>query len=238
MFRLLIVLITFVYSEAGAASGLHATAPLSTGFGSYGPLGIGAGGLGYGSLGYGAISLGSLGLGFARAPLAPACDLHGAPSQSLAVPLPVAPQILEVEADHQPVQVVFKSLSTRVHVKQVHTPGARGQVETTASEDEPHIVRHQVMRPVIQEIREVIQPYRRVVQEIRPVLEEIHTVVAKGHREGSLAAPYAAAPVLANRANGALLSYGGRALDGGSYGALATGFDASNLKLLKSKKAA
>jgi hypothetical protein len=236
-------LITFIYSEAGAASGLHATAPLTTGFGSYAPLGFG---YGAGGLGYGAIGFAPLGLGLAKAPLAtlaaaplaPTYGFYGAPALSLAAPLPVSPQVLEVEGDDQPVHVVFKSLSSRVHVQQVHTPGAPGQIETTASEDEPHVVRHQVMRPVIQEIREVIQPYRRVVQEVRPVLEEIHTVVAKGHREGSLAAPYAAAPALARPANGALLSYGGRALGGGSYGALATGFDASNLKLLKSKKAA
>ncbi len=246
--QLLILAITFIYSEAGAASGLHATAPLTTGFGSYAPLGIGTGGLGYGSLGYGSLGYGAIGLApfglglakapLAAAPLAPAYGFYGAPALSLAAPLPAAPQILEVEADDQPVQVIFKSLSSRVHVQQVHTPGVPGQIETTSSEDEPHIVRHQVMRPVLQEIREVIQPYRRVVQEIRPVLEEIHTVVAKGHREGSLAAPFAAAPVLARPANGALLSYGGRALGGGSYGALATGFDASNRKFLKSKKAA
>ena len=53
-------------------------------------------------------------------------------------------------------------------------------MESTRSEDEPHRVLHEVLRPVIQEVREVIQPYRRVVQEVRPVLEEVHTLVAKG----------------------------------------------------------
>lgn len=58
--------------------------------------------------------------------------------------------------------------------------GAKGQVEKTRSEEEPHRVIHEVVRPVIQELREVIVPYRRVVQEIQPVIEEVQTTVAKG----------------------------------------------------------
>ncbi len=105
---------------------------------------------------------------------------------------PAVPQIIEIEPSEQPVQIIFRSISSPVHVQQIHTPGAPGQVESTNSEDEPHRVTHEVMRPVIQEIREVIQPYRRVVQEVRPVLEEVHTVVAKGEpRPRTVLAPIA-----------------------------------------------
>jgi hypothetical protein len=58
--------------------------------------------------------------------------------------------------------------------------GVVQEVEHTSSEDQPHRVMHEVVKPVIQEIHEIIQPYRRVVQQIQPVLEEVHTIVAKG----------------------------------------------------------
>jgi len=92
---------------------------------------------------------------------------------------PTKTQEIVVEPVEQPVRVTFKSISSPVYVKQVHIPGAPGQTEKTESEDEPHRVVHEVLRPVIQEVREVIQPYRRIVQEIKPVLEEVHTKVAK-----------------------------------------------------------
>jgi hypothetical protein len=58
--------------------------------------------------------------------------------------------------------------------------GAPPQVQESRYEDEPHLLRHEVIRPVIQELHEVIQPFRRVIQTIQPVIEEIHSVVAKG----------------------------------------------------------
>ncbi|XP_054159723.1 uncharacterized protein LOC128957933 [Oppia nitens] len=90
------------------------------------------------------------------------------------------PQIIEVNPDHVPVQVHFKTGSSRVNVHQSHTPGSPPQVEHASFQDEPHRVVHEVVKPVIQEVREIIQPYRRVTQEIRPVIEEVHTVVHKG----------------------------------------------------------
>jgi len=136
---------------------------------------------------------------------------------------PVVPQIIEVEPSEQPVQVIFRSVSSPVLVQQIHTPGTPGKLESTRSEDEPHRVVHEVLRPVIQEVREVIQPYRRVTQEVRPVLEEVHTVVAKGekYRNGG--------------AYGGQLSYGSR-----SSGArkLANAFAASGYGRAKAAKAA
>ncbi|KPM07526.1 DFP2-like protein 26 [Sarcoptes scabiei] len=102
---------------------------------------------------------------------------------------PIEPHVVDVEASFQPVQVVFRSSSSPVMVQQIHTPAQPIQVEPTQSEDEPHRVQHQVMRPVIQEIREIIQPYRRVLQEIRPVLEEVRTIVAKAENSGPGAGP-------------------------------------------------
>jgi len=70
---------------------------------------------------------------------------------------PMEPQIIEVAPDDQPIQVVFRSTSTRVQVKQIHTPLKPEEVETTRTEEEPQRVVHQLLRPVIQEVFEVIQ---------------------------------------------------------------------------------
>ncbi len=175
--------------------------------GGYG-LGYGAG---YGG-GYGAGYAGDLGLatgyagkGVISAPIGPfSAAIQSKRTYEVAPsPLhqePAVPQIIEVHPSIQPVQVIFRLISSPVHVQQIHTPGAPGQVELTNSEDQPYHVTHEVLRPVIQEVLEVIQPYRRVVQEVRPVLEEVHTVVAKGHRENVVIAPapaVVAAPVAA-----------------------------------------
>ncbi|KPM09125.1 Cuticle protein [Sarcoptes scabiei] len=90
------------------------------------------------------------------------------------------PQVIEVSPDQLPVQVHFRTASSRLNVQQSHNANMPPQVEHASFQDEPHRVVHEVVKPVIQEVREIIQPYRRVTQEIRPVIEEVHTVVHKG----------------------------------------------------------
>ena len=74
--------------------------------------------------------------------------------------------------------VHFQTQSDPIHIETSHIPSQPGEVSFTQTQDEPHRVIHEVIRPVIQEIREIIQPYRRVTQEIRPVQEQVHTDVA------------------------------------------------------------
>jgi len=202
--------LAITYCNAGAIAGGYGLG-YDTGYAGYGnALGLAtgyAGGLGL-ATGYAGKGAG-LGLGLAtgviNAPIGPVSAAIQSRRTYEVVPSPLpqepaVPQIIEVEPSIQPVQVIFRSISSPVQVQQIHTPGAPGQVESTNSEDQPHRVTHEVMRPVIQEVREVIQPYRRVVQEVRPVLEEVHTVVAKGHRENAVIAPapaVVAAPVAA-----------------------------------------
>lgn len=88
------------------------------------------------------------------------------------------PQIIDVDGGDLPVVINFRSASSRLVVKQSHQPGS-GDVQETRSEDQPHLLKHEVTRPIIQEVREVILPYRRVVQEIRPVEEQVKTIVSK-----------------------------------------------------------
>ncbi|OTF72710.1 hypothetical protein BLA29_006788 [Euroglyphus maynei] len=91
-------------------------------------------------------------------------------------------QVIAVEPSTQAVHLVFKSVSSPVSVHQEHTPGQRSFYETTRSEEPPHIIRHEVFKPVFQELRETIQPYRHVTQEIRPVIENVKILVPKGQQ--------------------------------------------------------
>ncbi len=197
--------------------------------GGYDAGGLGGGFAGSIAFGAGGVAKGGYGAGYAAAPGPISAAIQSKRTYEVVpTPLhqePAVPQIIEVEPSIQPVSVIFNSLSSPVHVKQIHTPGAPGQVESTKSEDQPHLVTHEVLRPVIQEVREVIQPYRRVVQEIKPVLEEVHTVVAKGHRDqkvldagvGVIDAGYGGAGSAAFSGDGLLLGggYGGYAGKGG-----------------------
>jgi hypothetical protein len=224
MFKILIVSLAITYCNAGNIAGPALDA---TGYGlGYGANYGYAGGLGLANgLGYAT----GLGKGYASGPIGPVSAAIQSKRTYEVVPSPLyqepaVPQIIEVHPSIQPVQVIFRSISSPVQVQQIHTPGAPGQHESTNSEDQPHLVTHEVMRPVIQEVREVIQPYRRVVQEVRPVLEEVHTVVAKGHRENAVIAPapaVVAAPLIADA--GYAGDYGldgtlGKAGYGGDYG--------------------
>ena len=110
---------------------------------------------------------------------------HAVPSNMRQVALPqdlAQPQVIEVPANYETVQIHFRTASSPLSVRQSHIPAPVAPVEHTSFQDNAHRLVHEVMKPVIQEVREVIQPYRRVTQEIRPVIEEVHTIVHKGDR--------------------------------------------------------
>lgn len=52
-------------------------------------------------------------------------------------------------------------------------------MEETSSEEEPHRMRHRVIKPVIQEVTEFIQPFRHHIQHIQPMVENIRTLVSE-----------------------------------------------------------
>jgi hypothetical protein len=99
----------------------------------------------------------------------------------------IAPSTLIVEPNVMPVNIEFRSQSSPVNVDQVHIPGRPGIVKETQSEEEADILRHEVIKPVVQEVRETIVPFRRITQEILPVQEQVHTLVAQGQRQQVLA---------------------------------------------------
>jgi len=91
----------------------------------------------------------------------------------------VQPTTIEVGANSVPLNILFRSASSNLNVQQYHE-GAKGGYQESQSEDEPHILKHTVKKPIYQEVREVISPYRKITQEIKPVQEEIQTIVARG----------------------------------------------------------
>lgn len=88
-------------------------------------------------------------------------------------------QIIEVEPNAIPLIIHFKSASSRIQIQQSHSHQDLAPIQETKSEDHPHHLRHEVTKPIIQEVHEIVKPYRRVIQEIRPVVEEIQTIVSK-----------------------------------------------------------
>jgi hypothetical protein len=102
----------------------------------------------------------------------------------------ISPISVDVDANPIPINMVFRSASSLLNVEQAHQ-GTAGSVQESASEDEAHVLRHSVTKPVIQEVREVIQPFRKITQEVQPVSEQINTIVARGVNKAVLAAPVA-----------------------------------------------
>jgi len=103
---------------------------------------------------------------------------------------PLEKTILQVGGGLSPVEVLFRTRSSTLKVRQKHHSQPGGTVDQTVSNEEPFRLLHKLTRPVIQEVREVIQPYRKVVQEIQPVQEKIVTYVARAvGGQQSLAAP-------------------------------------------------
>lgn len=88
--------------------------------------------------------------------------------------------VLTVEPTSQSVHLLFKSSSSPLSVQQQHFQSERPTIDTARTEEQPHIIRHEVLKPVIQELHETIQPFRHVTQEIKPVVEKISVVVPRG----------------------------------------------------------
>ena len=76
------------------------------------------------------------------------------------------PQIIEVRANPVPIVIHFKSASSQIRVQQSHTGSNAGQLQETKSEDQPQHLRHEVVKPIIQEVREIITPFRKIIQEV------------------------------------------------------------------------
>lgn len=99
------------------------------------------------------------------------------------------PRIITIEPSRQTVNFLFKSQSSPITVRQQHTPAPGVVHEPTMTQDEPIVLRHQVVKPIVQELRETIQPYRKVTQEIRPVMEDVRVIVHTARKQHNLHGP-------------------------------------------------
>lgn len=57
------------------------------------------------------------------------------------------PAVIEVDGGELPVEIVFKSVTSRLKVRQEHSSGNGGQIQETSSEEQPSILRHTVRKP-------------------------------------------------------------------------------------------
>ncbi|KAH9404566.1 hypothetical protein TYRP_000392 [Tyrophagus putrescentiae] len=87
------------------------------------------------------------------------------------------PQLVSVEPSVSAIQLLFKTASSPLLVKQKHFASPGAVYQATQSADYPHVLRHVVHKPVLQEVREVIQPYRTITTQIQPVQERVHTIL-------------------------------------------------------------
>lgn len=88
------------------------------------------------------------------------------------------PYQVMVESQSVPMTMMFRTYSSPMNVRHQHVT-SQGSVQETHSQDEPHVLRHTIHKPILQEIREVIAPMRTIRQEVRPVEENIQTLVAR-----------------------------------------------------------
>lgn len=63
----------------------------------------------------------------------------------------VNPTTIEVGANTIPLNIVFRSASSNLNILQDHQSSG-GTVQESNSEDEPHILKHSVKKPIIQEV--------------------------------------------------------------------------------------
>ncbi|OTF77904.1 DFP2-like protein [Euroglyphus maynei] len=89
------------------------------------------------------------------------------------------PLNIEVPSSAPSVNFLMKSRSSNLNVETLHE-GTGGSFKETVSEDQPHVNRHTVLRPIVQQVRELITPYRQVEQKINPVQEQVETIVPRG----------------------------------------------------------
>ncbi|KAH9417893.1 hypothetical protein DERP_015375, partial [Dermatophagoides pteronyssinus] len=72
-----------------------------------------------------------------------------------------AEQALQANAE---VNVHYRSQSAPLNVQHYMFQHQNQGFQLSRSEEEPHRLVHEIVRPVMQEVREIIQPYRRIVQ--------------------------------------------------------------------------
>ncbi|XP_027202693.2 uncharacterized protein LOC113796591 [Dermatophagoides pteronyssinus] len=179
-------------------------ASITMAYGSgYGMGGGGASGMSAGNGGGGGGGYGGMGGGMGETVNLAVKSNHRVSYREVESQRMVKPITVEIGAMAIPINMIFRSQSSALNVKQEHQSAA-GSNQESQSEDEPHILKHTVKKPIYQEVYEVITPYRKITQEIKPVEEEIKTLIAKqsmmmngGGMGGGYGGGMSAAPMMA-----------------------------------------
>src|SRR5699024_4532667 len=74
-------------------------------------------------------------------------EFRDTPSESA----PIEPITIEVAPNQNELQFRFKSASSKLNIENEHE-SSPGSYSETESEDEPHVLRHTVTRPILQEV--------------------------------------------------------------------------------------
>lgn len=99
---------------------------------------------------------------------------------------PYKPNLIEVKSSMPMFHIKFSSASSKVNVFHQHEPSKVNKEPIESfSQDEPHIIRQQVVKPIVQQIHEIITPVRKVVQEIKPVVETIDTIISRSTKKSN-----------------------------------------------------
>ncbi|KAI2806536.1 hypothetical protein BLOT_008493 [Blomia tropicalis] len=101
----------------------------------------------------------------------------------------VQPAEITIPASSQPINIKFHSQSSPINVRSFHIPAQASPVQFSTSQDTPDILKHEIIKPIIQEITEKIQPIRKITQEIRPVQETINQVLTRGVQQQQTVVP-------------------------------------------------
>lgn len=95
----------------------------------------------------------------------------------------IAPaQSIVIGPSIQPLDLEFQSQSSPVSVRQVHIPGQPNPPQFSSHQDEPDLLKQEIVKPIIHEVTEAIQPFRKITQEVRPVQETINQVITRGQQ--------------------------------------------------------
>ena len=94
-----------------------------------------------------------------------------------------APQSLVIGPSVQPIDIEFQSQSSPVSVRQSHIPGQPNPPQVSRHQEEPDLLRQEIVKPVVHEVTEAIQPIRRVTQQVLPVQETVSQVLTRGQQQ-------------------------------------------------------
>lgn len=139
-----------------------------------------AGKLGLGLTAGGAIGYAGPAVALA-APLAvPAAiqSVHNVQTYDVPISGNVQPVTVDVPANVLPMNFIFRSASSTINVAAKHE-GAKGSFKETVSQDEPHVLKHTVTKPIIQEVYEVVSPFRKIQQTIEPVRVRLTSLLTR-----------------------------------------------------------